>query len=91
MGRRHPWLLSCCRLLVEFLAVPVCISILLALVCPAARDIVVYRSLADALPSLSLFVAGLLSGRSFAAESVMAAPPCGCFAVRGVLGPASGR
>jgi hypothetical protein len=43
-GHYHSWFLLWCRLMVEFLAVLVCAFFLLALVCPAALDIVVVVS-----------------------------------------------
>jgi hypothetical protein len=73
---------SCRQLLVKFLTVAVCAYVgSTAMVCPAALD------LAGVVTSgcFAVVVVGRLFGRCFAAESVMAAPPCGCFVVGGIF------
>ena len=62
----------------EFLAEPVCAFILLAWVCPVAFDlaVVVWLPLSLFDECFVVVVIGLLSGRCFAAEIVMATPLC---------------
>jgi hypothetical protein len=87
----------------KFLTVPICAYVCsTAMVCPSALDLagVTTLDLASVVTSgcfaaiafffdgcFTVVVAGLLFGRCFAAESVMATPRCRCFAVGGVFFP----